>query len=32
MVINVKNTVLYEKLLFITTRWQRKTTNGLIKQ
>ncbi len=26
-----KNTVLYEKLLFITTRWHRKITNGLIQ-
>ncbi len=31
IVIKVKNNVLYEKLQFITTRWQRKITNGLIQ-
>ncbi len=31
IVIQEINTVLYDKSLFRTTRWQRKTTNGLIK-
>ena len=31
IVINFKNTVLYEKLPFLTTRWQQKITNGLIQ-